>query len=239
VLETKTLSDALDDLILAWGRSPEYLDYSQVRLTIPRAQILARQFGMFVRNRRSCWAHLAGNAPLDVKRAIILHEHEELIYDPLAGSDHYTLWVRQAAEIGVSADEMEDSEPLPASLAAFLAWEHIAIHRPWLEAFGASTILERTNDNRLLKGRGHAALAGQKWKTELGLSDDQLPNWSVHKVADDAHSSMGQQVLDTYARDSAGSDAVLRGAANSLLIHRAFFGGMAAAMRALPEPPAR
>lgn len=229
------LSDALDQLVLEHVRSPEYLAYWEPRLSIPRAQLLARQHSLFIRNRRSCWAHLAGNAPLEVKRAIWEHEQDELILDHEAGTDHYTLWILQGAHIGLTRGDFDNAEPLPFALACFLAWERIATQRPWLEAFSASTILERTNDNRLMKGTGHAALSGDRWARDLGLTAEQLPNWTVHKKADDKHSALGQRVLDEYARDEASTEMAVRGARDSLQVYQAWFGGLAFALKQLAD----
>jgi pyrroloquinoline quinone (PQQ) biosynthesis protein C len=235
MLQARSVDEALNDLVWEWVRSREVEAYFAPALNVARARVVATQFGLFVRNRRSCWALMAGNAPLEVKRDVVLHEYEELVYDPLAKGDHYHLWVLQASHLGLSQEQMDNADPLPTTLACLLAWERIASYRPWLEAFAASTILERTNDSRLLKGMGHASRAREKWMKDLGFGEEMLPNWQVHKKADDEHSSMGQRVIERYAVDEQARAQVAHGARDSLCIYRAFFQGIADAIQAQPE----
>ena len=68
----------------------------ETRFSRERARCWTIHQAHFVRNRRDCWALAMGQAPLDVKREIWLHEQDELISDPRAGGeDHYTLTTKK------------------------------------------------------------------------------------------------------------------------------------------------
>jgi hypothetical protein len=63
-----------------------------------------------------------GSAPLAVKRVIWEHESDELINDPRAGMDHYTLTVKQGEVIGLKPEDFEKAEVPPMVRACFYAW---------------------------------------------------------------------------------------------------------------------
>jgi hypothetical protein len=67
------------------------------------------------------------------------------------------------------------------------------------------------------------------WKTDLNLSDVQMPNFTAHSKADVKHSDMFIDVLEKYVAPGREQD-VLKTAKESMDIHRAYFGGMAQTM---------
>ena len=228
------LNDRLNEVAREWGRSPEYQRYLSIEITRPRAQLLATQGGLFVRNRRTCWAYASATAPLDVKQYIVEHEHEELIRDEYIEGGHYQLWVQQGKVVGLTVDQMDNAVPLPATRAAMYTWAHMALTFPWLEAFSASAILERTNDNNLFEGGGHAAQAGRRWMKDLGLTWEEVPNFQVHRQADAAHNAGASSVLERHVRDNADIQRVETAARESLENYRVYFMGLALAMEAIP-----
>jgi hypothetical protein len=90
-----------------------------------------------------------GQAPLDVKREIWLHEQDELISDPrAAGEDHYTLTTKEAKLLGVSEADIDQAELHPFVAAAFEAWLHLG-KKTWLESFVAVSWSKRLIQTRL------------------------------------------------------------------------------------------
>ena len=228
------LNDRLNDVARDWGRSLEYQRYLDTPLTRERAQIVATQGGLFVRNRRVCWAYASAMAPLDVKQYIVEHEHEELIRDEYIEGGHYQLWVQQGEIIGLTSDEMDNARPLPTTRAALYSWIHMAQTLPWLDAFSASAILERTNDNTLFEGGGHAAQAGKRWREQLGLSWEEVPNFQVHRQADDAHNEGAASVLERHVKDESDLLRVEAAARECLETYQVYLVGVAMAMEAIP-----
>jgi len=119
----------------------------------------------YVKNRRDCWGFVQGAAPLDVKRLIWEHEQEELVYDPRAGMDHYALTTKETGVLGLTPEEIENTEPVPGATAAFYAWIHIAKSRPWREGIAASCALEIRNSGAVVKGGG-ASYRLRRWRHE-------------------------------------------------------------------------
>jgi hypothetical protein len=226
------LEAELDAMANRQFTSPEFRDLLELPLTMARARVMAINMAHYVKNRRDCWGHVQGGAPLDVKRLVWEHEGEELVHDPRAGTDHYTLATREARVLGLTPEEIAETEPLPGAQAAFWAWLHVATTRPWLEAFTASTMLEKRN-SAVIIGGGLSSRIRQKMIEELGLPQEKLINQSVHVEADVEHASLFRTVADRYVRTPADHEAVRRAAHDSLVIDRAFRGAMAQAMARL------
>src|SRR4051812_22598854 len=162
------------------------------------------------------------------------HEGEELIHDPRAGTDHATLSAHEAGLLGISREDLERAELMPGAVAAFWAWQHLARSLPRLEAFTASSMLERRNDDAVIDGGALSARMGHKMAAELGIPLDQNPNATVHMAADVEHASMLEHVLESYVTTEEARGAVLRAAQMTFVVDRAFRGALAAAMEELP-----
>jgi len=123
---------------------------------------------------------------------------------------------------------------LPTIKAAIYGWWWIARHRPWQEALAASTIAEWTNDDRLLGdiGGGNCTRLAKSWARDLRFRPEQMPNFVAHSKADVKHADMFLDVLEKYVPPE-NEQGVLATAKESMDIHRAYFGGMAAAMARL------
>ncbi|HXG52255.1 MAG TPA: iron-containing redox enzyme family protein [candidate division Zixibacteria bacterium] len=227
------LKSELDHMANAQFESPEFRRLFSVRLTPERARFYIIHNALYTKNRRDCWGFVLGAAPLDVKKLIWKHEEDELISDRREGLDHYTLVVRQAASVGVSAEEIERAEPIPGARAAHYAWLFLAKDRPWLQAFTSSTMLERRNNGRIVKGGGLSARIARKWVEELGIPLEEAPSSKVHSVADVEHSDMMWGVFEKHARTDEAQREVLAAARECMEIDRAYRGALAAAMEAI------
>jgi pyrroloquinoline quinone (PQQ) biosynthesis protein C len=227
------LMEELDLLANAQSDTPEFQHLLTVPMTLPRARCYAINMAAMVKNRRDCWGYVQGAAPLDVKRLIWEHEQDELIHDPRAGTDHPTLAIREAAVLGLTAEDVQQAELVPGVVAAFYAWIHIAKSRPWLEAFAASSMMERRNSDAVVQGGGVASRMGRKMADELGISLERLSNATVHMAADVEHASMMEQALRRHATTDEACNAILRATRETYVIDRAFRGALAEAMEDL------
>jgi len=224
----------LNRMANAQYESPEIKHILSVPLTLPRAQCYLTHMAHYVNNRRDCWGHVMGSAPLDVKRMIWAHEQEELMLDPRAGTDHSALSLGEAGLVGLTRHQVEEAELLPGAVAAFYAWIHLAKDRPWLEAISASSMLERRNDEAVIQGGGMSYRRAMKLSSELGIAIERNKNATVHMAADVEHASMLEQVIERHANDEESRRAILRGARETYLIDRAFLGTIADALERLP-----
>lgn len=234
-MQVKQWREKLGELVRGLFLSPEMGAFYSTKVTPERARLYLSQLGIYVRQRRNYWPQVAANCPeFNVKQRILAHEYEELVEDEHSAVGHLDLVVRQGREVGIGEQELLNAEPLPTTKAAIYGWWWIARHRPWQEALASSTIAEWTNDDRLLGdiGGGNCTRLAKSWARDLGFRPEQMPNFVAHSKADVKHSDMFLDVLEKYVPPES-EQGVLATAKESMDIHRAYFGGMAAAMARL------
>jgi pyrroloquinoline quinone (PQQ) biosynthesis protein C len=220
------LSATLDQMVNHQFESPEFKSFFSVPLTMERARFYVIQNALYTSNRRDCWAYVQGSAPLEVKRVIWQHESDELINDPRANMDHYTLGVKQGEVLGLKPDDFEKAEPPPMVRACFYAWHHIALRSHWLTACASSHMLERRNNGNIVKGGGMSVRVGKKFENELGINLKRMISLDVHAVADTDHSDNIAEMFELYVKTPADRDLVLQGARDCMAIDRAYRGAL-------------
>jgi pyrroloquinoline quinone (PQQ) biosynthesis protein C len=192
----------LGELVRQAMRSAELDHYFRVKITRAGAQVLITQLGLFIRHRRDCWAHVSANCPhMAVKQKILRHEYGEVVKDQYAEHGHMELIVRQAKALGLTAKEVLEVEPLATTRATLYAWAWMTREKSWLEGLAALTITEWANDDRLLSdiGGGLSSRMAKRWMDDLGFGWDDMPNFKVHSQADEEHSDMFLEDLETFA----------------------------------------
>jgi hypothetical protein len=215
----------LDEMVNRWYETPEIKRLLAVPISPARLAFRHLHMTFFGNNRRDCWAAVSSKAPLDVKRAIWKHEKDELIYDPRMGKAHVT-----EQDLGSN----RESELIPGARAAFYAWIYCAKEKPWLEGLACSHILERRNNDRVVKGGTLTQRLVKRQEVELGIKKkDQDIGTQVHLVADVDHSALLDEVFMRYVVDDLTAQQVLAGAEDSLAIERSFHGAVATAMAEL------
>jgi hypothetical protein len=224
--ELNELLQELNEMVNAQFETPEIRHFFAVPLTMERARFYMVQNALYTVNRRDCWGHVQGAAPMDVKALVWQHESDELINDPRCNTDHFTLSVKQGEFFGLTPKDFE-VEPPPMIRACFHAWLHIAKTGPWLAAFTSSQMLERRNNGEIVRGGGMSFRVGQKLERELGIQPKKMVSVDVHSTADTEHSDMMETVYKRYATTPLAREAVLQGARESMAIDRAFRGSMA------------
>ena len=227
---SEDLRRELDRMVNAQFETPEFARFLAIRYNMNRARFLALHMAHYTKNRRDCWGYVQGASPLDVKRVIWQHEGEELVKDPRCDMDHYSLQVRECELLGIPPEEVARAEPIPQARAAYYAWIYLATRQDWLAALSSSSILERRNNNGIVKEGGLSYRIGQKWRAELGLEWKDMPSTEVHKAADREHSDMIWTVFERYVIDDRSCQSVIQGARESLEIDRAYRLALAVAM---------
>ena len=218
----RQIASQLDDMVNEWYETPEIQRLLTVKLTPATLALRHLHMTFFGNNRRDCWAAVQSKAPLDVKRAIWEHEKDELIFDERMGKAHVT----EEDLVG-----KVESQLLPGARAAFFAWLHCARERPWLHGLACSHILERRNNDTIVKGGTLTQRLVQRQERELGIKKkDQDIGTQVHMIADVEHSQLLDRVFERYVVDERAARKVLRGAEESLAIERSFHGAVATAM---------
>jgi hypothetical protein len=220
------LTATLDKMVNDQFESPEFKNFFAVPLTMERAHFYVVQNALYTSNRRDCWGYVQGAAPLEVKRVIWHHESDELVNDPRAGMDHYTLAVKQGEVIGLKPEDFETAE-LPSMVrACFHAWHYVAILSHWLTAYTASHMLERRNNGKIVKGGGMSYRVGKKFENELGINLKKMISLDVHVVADMDHSENISEIFEGYVKTPEDRDLALKGAQESMAIDRAYRGAL-------------
>jgi hypothetical protein len=220
------LTDTLDKMVNDQFESLEFKNFFSVSLTMERAKFYVIQNAIYTSNRRDCWGYVQGSAPLEVKKVIWRHESDELINDPRANMDHYTLTVRQGEVLGLRPEDFERAEVPAMVRACFYAWHHIAMRSHWLTAYTSSHMLERRNNGKIVKGGGMSYRVGKKFENELGINLKKMISLDVHVVADMDHSENISEMFYRYVKTPADRDLVLKGAEDSMAIDRAYRGAL-------------
>ena len=231
---TTDLLHELNEMTNAQFETPEFRHLLSLPITPARARCYVLHRAHYQRHRRDVWAYVQAAAPLDVKHMIWAHEREELDYDARAGSNHIALGNRECEVVGLTPTEIETAPLLPGAVACFWAWVHLAMTRPWLEAFTASSVMERRNSDEIVRGGGLSERMARNIAQGLGMPMRQLENSTVHMEADVEHGAMLDAVAERYATADEARQAMLRGARDSFLIDRAFRAVLAEAMEDLP-----
>jgi pyrroloquinoline quinone (PQQ) biosynthesis protein C len=165
--------------------------------------------GLFRSQQAGLLGLAMGQAPLDVKREIWLHEQDELISDPrAAGEDHYTLTTKEAKLLGVSEADIEQAELHPFVAAALEAWLHLG-KKDWLQSFVAVSMVEAINSNSILPTGGFSYQSRERLVADLGIPRESLVNRNVHVEADQEHALMLEKVLRPHVKSQAMQDVVM------------------------------
>lgn len=235
-MEVKAWRRSIGEMVREHMRSPQLEHYFSLKMTKRRAQIMLTQLGLFIRHRRDCWSNLSSNCPeLSVKQKILQHEFGEVIKDQYSEFGHLDLIVRQGKAIGLTADDIMRTEPLPTTRATLYAWAWITREKSWIEGMASLTVTEWANDDRLLadQGGGHSTRMAKRWSEDLGLDWGSMPNFSAHREADEEHSDMFLPFLSEFATGEK-QEWALRGVKESLDLLAVFRGGVAQALAKLP-----
>jgi hypothetical protein len=222
----KELTDTLDQMVNDQFESIEFKNFLSVPLTLERARFYVIQNALYTSNRRDCWGYVQGAAPLPVKQVIWHHESDELVNDPRANMDHYSLTVKQGEVIGLKPKDFETAEVPAMVRACFHAWHHVAIRSHWLTAYTASHMLERRNNGKIVKGGGMSFRVGKKFENEMGINLKKMISLDVHVVADMDHSQNISEIFEHYVKTSEDRDLALKGADESMAIDRAYRGAL-------------
>jgi len=239
-ISLEALNAELCEMANAQLVSPEYERLYAVPLNQKAGQIYILQRAHFVLNRRSCWAHVQGAAPFDIKGLIWEHEQDELVGDPSRNlANHYQLGVQEGASVGLKPEDFEATPPLDGVLVASYAWLHIARDKPWLEALASSCILEIANSDAIVKSGGNARRIGEKMRDELGIPFEKQDSNAEHVIAEIEHANLLMKAAAKYGRTAEAQDAIMRGARASLAIDRFYKNALAEAMEAATGTMAR
>lgn len=232
----KQLEQELARMANAQFESEQFKRLLALRMTKERAKIYILQRTHWTVNRRDCWAQVQANAPLPVKKVIWDHEREELEGDVALGKpDHFTMGVMEGAAAGLTARDFVDQGPSDGCYTCCSAWMHLARTSHWLSAIAASSALELSNSDEILKGGGMSRRIGIKMRDEAGIPLKKQASNAEHMEADIKHAHLLMDVAEQYATTEQTRELILDGARQSWRIDRIWKGHLADLLAAIPE----
>lgn len=219
----KAHEQRLFDLANAQFESAAYKRMFAAPWTKKGVQEFFKQHAQFNLNRRDCWGHVQGNAPLAVKKMVWEHEEEELGgVKSRGGANHYELAVQQGASFGLKPKDYYEAPTLDGSYVAFEAWLNIARHSHWLEAFAASAALEYSNSESVIRGGCLSRRMGEKLQKELGIPMKKQYSNEEHVTADVAHGELLITIGRMYGDSEEARALIMAGAVKSWTVDRVF-----------------
>lgn len=219
----RALESELYDLANAQFESDAYRRMFAAPWTLKGVQQFFMQHAQFNLNRRDCWGHVQGAAPLPVKKLVWEHEEEELGgVAHRGGANHYELAVQQGAAFGLTPEDYYRAPTMDGSYVCFQAWLHLAQHSPWLEAFAASAALEYSNSEDVIEGGCLSRRMGEKLQKALGIPMRKQYSNDEHVEADQEHGKLLIAIGRMYGDTAEGRALIRNGALRSWTIDRVF-----------------
>lgn len=206
-------------------------------MSLGRARMFVMQHRLNTRYRNSVLKlRVATNIPDWDRRLQVIHAiSQEIIADHEygGGRPHFEILKELGLRIGLKEDEIENAQPLPSTRIAWLAWEALMSNRHWLEGVVGNTCAERINvpgyGRQVFGPDGFSGSERTRWSEALGLSDDQLEFFRLHKEADMEHSRLGWESVAQFAVELRMEQAVSAAARTNLLVWSLYFDGIGAA----------
>lgn len=187
----------INDLALETSKRLRWWSEVEENITRPMAIEFVKQFGLFPRHSRQCWANVVGNCPvLEVRRFVVTENLWE--EEANEATSHYQLLVDMGVALGLTEDEITNAEPIASTQTAFLAWETLTRNLPWIEGLAAKGSLEALNQAETGNLSG---LSAKRWMDNLGLSEKDVAFWGVHSELDQDHAHETLEVISKYATE--------------------------------------
>jgi len=210
-------------------------------MTVGRARMFAMQHRLNTRQRNSVLKlKVATNCPdWSMRMRILAACTEEVIADHTHGGGraHWQILEDLGVRIGLARRQLQEAAPLPSTQLCWSAWEGLMANRHWLEGLVANTCAERVNvpgyGRGLFRRRGWFGIERARWGRLFDLTDADLEFFELHEEADIAHSNMGWQAVEQWARELRMEDAVVTACERNLYVWEHYLHGISAGGDAL------
>jgi pyrroloquinoline quinone (PQQ) biosynthesis protein C len=210
--------------------------YFQEDMTKGRARMFAMQHRLNTRQRNSVLKlKVATNCPdWDTRINIIKACSQEVIADHEhgGGKAHWEILEELGMRIGLTRKTLRSATPLASTSVAWAAWEGLMANRHWLEGIVANTCAERINvpgyGSGMMKKHGWFGLERHRWGELFKLSGGELDFFELHEEADIAHSDMGWQAVERFAKKLHMEDNVVIACERNLQVWEIYLNGIGA-----------
>lgn len=234
-LDLRAFAEAIRAGANAQFTSPQFRRLLSLPLSIERAREYTLQKSHWLINRRDCWGHAMGLAPIDVKKLIWLHEQDELAGNPERGiEDHYELQMREGAVLGLTVDDYRNAPVKDGTRTVCYAWLYLCKDTPWLKSVGAVSGQELANSKEWVPDGGMSYRWGQKVERELGIPFEKQVDAVEHAEVDVEHAHMLLQIAERHADTPEKLALMLEGAHEAWALDRTWKGLLADMLEELP-----
>ncbi len=86
------------------------------------------------------------------------------------------------------------------------------------------------SSDSIVPGGAHQTRAQKRWIEDLGLKEEQIPNFKLHREADNVHLSQMMQLISKYATTEEQWKGIVDASRQSFDFWQVFLGGIARAM---------
>lgn len=170
--------------------------YGLERMTPEIAALWVQQMSIWTRTVFKMRGHVFANCPHpDLRRALLEIVSEEDIVDPRVGMNHRQLLISSFGRAtGQTLEDLTHARPLATTLIAFEMFFAIA-DRSWQEGIAVAS-----GHERVLRDSGWFGFEGNRFKRDLGWTDEDLAWFTGHDAADEEHGTLVER-LDDYVTD--------------------------------------
>jgi len=196
-MKPEEFNQRINDLAVETSQQLRWWSEVEEDITKPMAIEFVKQFGLFPRHSRQCWANVVGNCPiLEVRRYVVT----ENLWEEEANEEtsHFQLLVDMGVALGLTEHDIADAQPIASTQTAFLAWETLTRNLPWIEGLAAKGSLEALNQAETGNLSG---LSAKRWMDNLGLSKEDVAFWGVHSELDQDHAHETLEIIGKYATE--------------------------------------
>ncbi|MGY9006241.1 MAG: iron-containing redox enzyme family protein [Alphaproteobacteria bacterium] len=219
----KELESELTELANDQFESDAYKRMLAAPYTLKGAQQFFMQHAMFNLNRRDCWGYVLAKSPLPVKKLVWEHEEEELDGVPHRGGlNHYELAVKQGETLGLTPEDYYNAQVMDGTYTCSMAWAQLAQSSSWLESCAASSALEYSNSDDIIREGALSRRMGAKLEKDLGIPIRKQDSNAEHMVAELEHAQLLLNVANMYGDTELAREQIVSGAKQSWAIDRVF-----------------
>lgn len=204
--------------------SPKIYDFLVNHMSREGAKVFVLEHAVFADHFPRWFGNIIANCPyIDARRYMVENMYVEEVTDPTVKTPHYESLLQFGMALGLTREEFDNHEPMPATIMAIHYWDNLGRTKPWLESFAAICGLEMSNNEELCARYNISPLVMAKWWEPLKLPPQALIHWKSAEAADpgdEGHSAEPMKILMKYAKTPQEEKAVLHALGESYRVKR-------------------
>jgi len=189
---------------------------------------LKRYFEYFSRKFPSMLLNVASRCPhLEVRQEILRDCYDEEVADPdtakftavpPGGISHREVLYRDCEKLGVSREEVDNTEPTPIIFACVHALDNMSRLLPWQAAYTALAVTELHSHPEVRAATGGSVARDRVSLQKLGLKEGDLVGGPLHAMKDQLHGGREIKLVVRYSTALEMQQQVLESARRGLQV---------------------